>query len=152
GLWFNSRPGVIGLVVADVATQGPFAQAGIREGDRIVSINGQPVTTEAQFVGTLAAPGANAATLVIHRNGQLGSLAIQPSAVMQKIAAADPLFQYGVVLNESNPSQMIVQRVFPRTPAFYAGLRAGDVITNINGQPITSLSRLAQSLRADGNL
>jgi len=152
GLWFNSKPGVNGLVVADVAAQGPFAQAGIREGDRIVSINGLPVTTEAQFVQALSTPGASAANMVINRNGQSASVAIQPSAVMQNIAAADPLFQYGVLLNESNPAQMVVQRVFPRTPAFYAGLRPGDVITDINGQPITSLSGLTQALQAGGNL
>src|SRR5207244_1629306 len=92
GMWFNSRPGMNGLVVADVATQGPFAQAGFREGDRIVSINGQPVTTEAQFVQALMTPGAGTANIVINRNGQPFSATVQPAAVVQNIAAIDPLF------------------------------------------------------------
>jgi len=152
GLWFNSRPGMNGLVVADVATQGAFAQAGFREGDRIMSINGQPVTTEAQFVQALMTPGAQSASIIINRNGQPFSVAVQPPSVIQNIAAVDPLFQSGVLLDERNPNQMVVQRVLPRTPAFYAGLRPGDVITTINGQQITSLASLTQALQTGGNL
>lgn len=147
GLWFNTRPGMNGLVVADVATQGAFASAGFREGDRIVSINGQPVTTEAQFVHALSAPnGAQTANIVIDRNGAAQTLAIQPSAVMGGIAAVDPLFQAGLTLNQTNPNHLVVAQVFPRTPAFYAGLRPGDVINQVNGNPISWPAALTQAL------
>src|SRR5207245_8167682 len=41
---------------------------------------------------------------------------------------------------------MIVERVIPNTPAFLAGLRPGDVITRVNGSPVTSLTAVAQAL------
>jgi len=153
GVWLNSRPGMNGLVVADLADRGAFAQAGLREGDRIVSINGQPVTSESQFVQNLTMPGSQAAAVIVDRNGQQQTLTIQPSAIMQGVTAHDPLFQTGLLVDQRNPNQIIVDRVFPRTPAFYAGLRPGDVITGINGQPASSLSNLSQMLQSGaGNL
>src|SRR6185503_12309023 len=47
-----------------------------------------------------------------------------------------------------NPNQLVVDRVFPRTPAFYAGLRPGDVITTMNGNPITSVSAFTQAVQS----
>src|SRR5205814_6317045 len=55
GVWFNGRANN-GLVISDLANNGAFATAGFRAGDRIVSINGQPVSTENQFVQTLSGP------------------------------------------------------------------------------------------------
>jgi hypothetical protein len=37
--------------------------------------------------------------------------------------------------------------VFPRTAAYYAGLRPGDVITSVNGLPILTLDELALALQ-----
>src|SRR5262245_45400648 len=54
GLWV--RAGTGGLTVADVANQGALAAAGLLEGDRIVSVSGHPVTTEAQLVQLLMTP------------------------------------------------------------------------------------------------
>src|SRR5687767_15298565 len=53
GLWLSTRPGANGVVVADVANQGAIASVGFREGDRIVSINGQAVTSESAFLQAL---------------------------------------------------------------------------------------------------
>src|SRR4051794_20243832 len=126
GVWFNSRPDMRGLVIADVANQGAFATAGFREGDRIVSINGQPVSDEAQFVRSLTSPNAGqSANIVVDRNGIAQTLAIQPSAVMQNIAgssptaANNPLAQAGLTLNQTDPNHLVVGQVIPRSPAFY---------------------------------
>jgi membrane-associated protease RseP (regulator of RpoE activity) len=153
GLWFNTRPGMNGLVIADVANQGAFANAGFRENDRIVSVNGHPVTTEAQFVQALSSPNAGqTANIVVDRNGIVQTLAVQPSAVMRGVATFDPLFQAGVTLNNTDPNHLVVSQVFPRTPAFYAGLRPGDVINQINGNPISSPIALSQALAGGGIL
>jgi membrane-associated protease RseP (regulator of RpoE activity) len=149
GLWFSSQAGANGLTVGDVANQSALARAGFREGDRIVSINGQPVTTEAQFVQMLMTPAAGNQPLsvVVARDGQQQPLSVLPALVSQGIATFDPLYQAGLLLDERNPDRLVVTRVFPRTPAFYAGLRPGDVITKLNGAPITSLLSLNQALQ-----
>jgi membrane-associated protease RseP (regulator of RpoE activity) len=153
GLWFNTRPEVNGLVVADVANQGAFANVGIREGDRIMSINGQPMTSESQFVQALSSPNAGPrANIVIDRNGVAQILSVQPSAVMSGVVAPDPLYQAGLTLNQTNPNHLVVSQVFPRTPAFYAGLRPGDVINQVNGNPISSPIALTQAMSGVGGI
>ena len=149
GLWFSGQAGANGLIVGDVANQSALARAGFREGDRIVSINGQPATTEAQFVQMLMTPAAGNQPLsvVVARDGRQQPLSVQPSLVKQGIATFDPLYQAGLLLDERNPDRLVVARVFPRTPAFYAGLRPGDVIIKLNGAPITSLLSLNQALQ-----
>src|SRR5262245_44274871 len=59
GLWFGGRAAAAagsGLVISDISNNSVFANAGFREGDRIVSINNQPITTEAQFIQMLTGP------------------------------------------------------------------------------------------------
>ena len=54
GLWFNTR-GNEGLVIDDL-DNGLFATAGFREGDIIVSVNGQPVTPKPSSCNFCLAP------------------------------------------------------------------------------------------------
>ena len=146
GLWFNTRA-TNGLVISDLTNNGMFATAGFREGDQIVSINGQPVTTEAQFVQYLSGPniGTQPVQIVVIRGGQQQTLVLQPNVLTEGVVAYDPLYQYGIVIDDSNPNQIVILRVFPRTPAYYAGLRTGDVITTVGGQRITSVNMLTQA-------
>ena len=153
GLWFGRRPGVSGLVIADIAAQGAISKIGFREGDQIVSINGQPVATEADFTRLLLADNLRTqrVNVVVVRNGQQQTLVVQPSLLIQDVAAYDPWWQWGLVIDDRNPNQIVVQRVFPRTPAYYWGLRAGDVISGFGGQRIASVADLSLALqRADG--
>ena len=87
------------------------------------------------------------------RGGQRQTLSLQPTALTQGIVNYDPFYQYGIVVDDRTPNQIVVQRVYPRTPAYYAGLRAGDVITTFGGQPIVSVDAFSQSLvQANGML
>ena len=147
GLWFNTGS-ADGLVINDLTDNGMFATAGFREGDRIVSINGQPITTEAQFVQYLSGPniGTQPVQIVVIRGGQQQTLVLQPNVLTQGVVAYDPLYQYGIVIDDRNPNQIAILRVYPRTPAYYAGLRAGDVITTVGGQRITGVDMFTQAL------
>lgn len=154
GVWFNAG-GRGGLVIDDLSNNGLFATAGFRSGDQIVSINGQAVTSETQFVQYLTGPnlGTQPVQVVVLRNGQQQTLVLQPAGLTQGIVNYDPFYQYGLVIDDSRPNQYVVQRVYPRTPAYYAGIRVGDVVTTYGGQRITSLDTFSQSLaRADGQI
>jgi len=147
GVWFNSQSNN-GLVIADLANNSVFSNAGFREGDQLVSLNGRPITTEAQFVQYLTGTnlGTQPVNVIVVRNGQQQTLVLQPSALTQGIVNHDPYYQYGMIIDDRNPNQILVQRVYPRTPAYYAGLRQGDVITMLAGQQTANLNAFTQGL------
>src|SRR5262245_3224759 len=147
GLWLTPRPND-GLIITDLTANGVFATAGLREGDLIVSINGQPVTTETHVVQYLTGPaiGTDPIPVVVMRGGRQQTIVVQASLIAKSIGAYDPLYQYGIVIDDRNPNQIVVRSVYPRTAAYYAGLRAGDVITTVGDQSITNIAILAQVL------
>jgi hypothetical protein len=127
GLWFNTQPGMNGLVVADVANQGAFAGSGFRQGDRVMSINGQPVTTEAQFVQALTSPNAGqTANIVINRNGAVQTLSVQPSAIRQGIMQTAQRPNVNAPTTQSAPSGI------PGAAASGSAAAQGNVSTGAN--------------------
>lgn len=146
GVWLNAR-GNQGLIIDDISQNGVFATAGFRAGDQIVSINGHRLANETQFVQYLTAPDISGPVqIIILRDGREQTLVIQPTALQQAVVNYDPFYQYGFVVDDSNPSRLVIMRVYPRTPAYYAGFRQGDIITTLGGQRITSVDMLTQQL------
>src|SRR6478736_6161734 len=94
GLWFGNQTNN-GLIVSDIANNSVFSNVGLREGDRIVSINGQQVANESQFVQYLSSPtlGTQPVQLVVLRNGQQTTLTVQPNMLTQGVVNHDPLYQ-----------------------------------------------------------
>jgi hypothetical protein len=155
GVWFNSRAGADGLVIADVAASGAIAKIGFQEGDRIVSINATPVRAEADFVRLLLANEIrnDRVEVVVFRGGREQILYVQPALLYDEIAWYDPFWQYGLVIDDRYPDRIVVLRVYPRTPAYYAGLRAGDVIVGAGGSRIAAVDDFTRVIsEADGRL
>jgi len=147
GLWFRNMTN--GLAVSDIANSGAVAQSGLKEGDEIVSINGQPVATEREFVDQLFADheSSRPAQVVIRRNGQQQTLAIQTKPFVEEhINSDDRLHDFGLILDHADTNHVKVQAVIPRSPAFYAGVRSGDQITGFSGQRIARLADFIKSL------
>lgn len=152
GVWLVRQRGAGGesVVVSDLINDGVFAKAGLREGDQIVSIDGKPIAREAQFAQAFL--NDHSVTLVLSRKGERQSLVLHSPAVMQGAVAPEPFYQAGLLFNEQKPDDLTVQRVFTCTPAFYAGLQAGDLIVSINRQAISALGEFAKALRLGHDL
>jgi hypothetical protein len=149
GLWFN-RGGNDGLIIADVATRGAVAKLGFREGDRIVSVNGQRITAEADFVRYLLADDVrnDRVKVIIIRDGREEVVMVEPAVIIDEIAYVDndPLENFGIIVDDRYTDRIVVWRVVPRSPAFYAGIRAGDVLVSLGDQRLTGVPNLVQRL------
>jgi hypothetical protein len=140
GLWFD-RGTSDGLIINDIGT-GVISRWGFREGDRIVSVNGVQVDSQRAFIDTLFDPRwrDQRASVVIYRHGRPWTVYMYPQQLISEystVATYGPLEDYGLVLDDRYDDYVVVWRVFPRTPAYYAGLRPGDVITTFDGRRLT---------------
>jgi predicted metalloprotease with PDZ domain len=151
GLWFN-RATDRGLVVSDVGTTGAVAKLGFDEGDRIITVNGQKVASENEFVQYLLADNVRSkrVEVVVFRGDKQQMVYVEPSVLVKEYTTitVDPLEDYGLIIDDRYTDRIVIWRVIPRSPAYYAGIRAGDVITVFNGNNVTTVGALRASVRA----
>jgi regulator of sigma E protease len=132
-----------GLMVHSVAVNSSAEEAGIEPGDIILKVEGQPVHSweDMQDIVNSVEEGAEI-TLLLLRNGQEVQTTVKPKF--------DPKLQrriIGVLLCWN-----IVSQVEEGSPAYEAGIRAGDTIVSINGQAVyneESMSSALHSARED---
>src|SRR3954468_14600537 len=131
--------------VVSSVTQGGVAEvAGLRPGDRIVSFNGNANPDWDTISGDALLSPNEALPLVVDRNGQQQNLTIKPKPLtVDGETAGDLEFipDYGQVL-------VMIADVTPGSPADIAGLKGGDRIVSIGGQPAKSSEQVIQYIRA----
>ncbi len=156
-----------GVLIADVIKGSPAAEAGIRQGDVVVSINGKEVNDPSalQFLVSEIAPSTRVPVTVI-RDGDrktvtvtIGDLSeaeiprdtylVEDNRFLEGARVADlipPLRDSLEVPN--NVDGVVVAGVESNSPASSTGLRPGDVIVAINGRKIAGLSEFKELLQS----
>lgn len=128
------EPGVVGLVLPD----SPAAQAGVREGDRIIEIEGVRNPTWEQITIKEITSANRDLPVKVLRNGQELTLTVRPRL--------DPRTSVGIA-GWAEQSQVQIADVAPGMDAERQGLRRGDVIVSVNGTPIRSSFRLIEIIK-----
>ncbi len=155
-----------GVLVSDVTPDSPADSAGLRQGDVIVTLNGKEMTDASRLRNTVALAGAGEPfSMTVIRNGReknlQGTLGEQKSAATKVIETTEELF--GLQLSPLDDtaraelsvpdrvqSGMVVQQVEPDSQAARAGLKSGDVILEVNRQPIDSVAALKRAWKGTG--
>jgi serine protease Do len=155
-----------GALVSSVAGGSPAAQAGVRHGDVIVEYDGQKVGRTPELPRMVAAtPVGKKVTMKVLRDGKEMSLPLTVARLMEKeeaaVASATPdaakRGRLGVVVEPLTPETarergaadkhgVIVKSVQEGSPAELAGIRSGDVITEVNRQPLKSVEDLRKAV------
>ncbi len=163
-----------GVIVSNVQEGSAAARAGIKRGDVITSINGNPVNEPNTLRNTVAAtaPGTEVA-LTIMREGReqelrvtLGELESDaPKEGGQEGPGGEEGGERGKLGLGVTPltpelaarlelpadaSGLVVMSVDPTGPAADAGLQQGDLIEQANGQPVRSNEELRAAIKQAG--
>jgi serine protease Do len=150
-------PEVRGALVAGVSPGGPAATAGMRAGDVILSLNGQPVRDDTHLIASLAElqPGQRV-TLGVHRDGraqnvnvELGEFARPPARTARTPEPAEdqPEQVLGFTVRELTEADaqragfrgeggVVVGSVQQYGAAFERGIERNTIILSINGQRV----------------
>jgi serine protease Do len=154
-----------GAIIGMVERGSPADRAGLRAGDVIVEFNGKPVTDGEQLTALVVATAAGSRVpVVFYRAGQRQTA----SVTIEELVLDDEgrrrqgdTSQAGFGLSLMDVTQEIAQQlrlapgvdgalvesVEPFAPAANAGIRRGDVILEINREPVRSAADAVRILR-----
>ena len=160
---------VRGVLVGGVAPGSPADRAGIKTGDVITALNGQPTNDPNELRNRIAStdPGTQV-TLTLQRNGKelqvkatLDELTPKEAESKQSGSEQDgaeggPLGLTVQPLTPDDAAQLglsrgthglVVASVDPAGPAAEAGIQSGDVIVDVNRQSVATAEDLRAALR-----
>ncbi len=151
-----------GVVVGDVLEGGPAEKAGLTTGDVIQAVGGKPVTDVRGLQRVVAAlrPGTQVA-VTVNRKGKdvtLNATVGQMPTEEPVAVTPEPFERHGFAVQDLTPELreklqvkeggVLVASVEPGSPAFRRGLRPGDVILEVDRQPVKSRQDLLAMLQA----
>ncbi|MBN1807665.1 MAG: RIP metalloprotease RseP [Planctomycetes bacterium] len=138
-------------VANEIEPGSPAAVAGIRPGDRIVSINGSPVWRfEDIFVG-LVGRGSSDAVLVLRApDGSRRSIAVQPDMSSGKPVLGISPYMPARIGAETSVRGVVIRSVIDDGPASHAGLEPLDVVETVDDVPVESVAQLQSIIKGSG--
>lgn len=151
--------GNAGALVAEVTAKSPAEKAGVKSGDVVVEVNGKKVEgpRELQLLVAAIAPGTKV-NVKLMRDGKDQSVSVELGERPDLRTAAntapekpeEPDVLDGVTVGDIDPAAIkkfslpeaakgvVITEVDPDSPSADAGLKVGDVISEINREPIDS--------------
>ena len=130
------------------ADRTPAALAGLRTGDRITAVNGEPVAAWSELRWNLmqAAVDKKEASLTVERSGYGRVNAIVPAATMTALdLEGDIVGNLGIGVALPSP---VVQQVLPGGAAERGGLQVGDLLKSVDGVAVQDGVAFIELVRA----
>jgi serine protease Do len=160
-----------GVLVGDVSPSGPAQKSGVQRGDVILEVNGKPMEDSRELRMTISMMNPDStASLKLLRNGnamnvsvKLGDLPSDNEQAKTEEGSSEKALEGVTVENLSaqsarqlglpaSTSGVVVTDIDQSSPLAAAGLRTGDVIEEVNHQPVKSVSQFEEAIhKAGGN-
>lgn len=152
----TSRIGFLGLVttqdknafvVQEIAESSPAALGGVQVGDVVLSLDGKKPKDQNAWRNQIQGmePGATVKVEIL-RGGKKQKLDVKVGATSRPKLLADERPVMGITLGDATPEGVAIRRVTDASPASTAGLKAGDVITKLDGLALIDPARLESFL------
>lgn len=164
-------PNAKGALIGDVIAENPAAEAGMKPGDVILSLDGAPVDDSGDLSRKIAAykPG-DAVKVKVWRNGSEKTLTVkiaEREAEMAKDKPGEPAQQDAMTdllgmavrpvskedaarMRLGKPQGVIITKVVNGRSASEAGLRVGDIIIAANGEAVNDVDELTKIVEDQG--
>jgi regulator of sigma E protease len=133
-------------VIGRVAPDRPAAGAGLQTGDLIVSVDGRRVSHWEDLERAVAASSGRPLRLTIVRGGTTQDVVATPRLTEVR----DPIFKEARQIWELGAGPQLLPQigsVNPGSPAEKAGLKPGDVVVAVAGQPVFTPEELMQAIQ-----
>ena len=158
-----------GVVVFEIPADGPASKSDLKPGDVIVGVEGRPVTTAQQLKNEIRGKKIGApVTLDVNRFGKSIKVKVRPEAWPEEptpVVARKPAHRdesprlLGLTVEAvdkelagrfglENTEGIVVTEVEPGSAAERQGIKAGDVITEINQKPVTTPTQFRDAMKA----
>ena len=138
------------LVVLSVAGDSPAAQAGIEPGDALVEIDGREVRQADALREMLMSKSAgDEIKLAVARGDETREFSAKLGATSRPMQVSAQRVSLGLRLGDSNDKSgegLLIDLITPGSPAARAGLKRGEVVLRLNGEPIADRNQLAIAL------
>lgn len=159
-----------GALITAVEKDGPAAQAGLKIGDVVLTVQGVRADNPDVLGYRLSTAGiGNMVVLEILRNGKQQPIDVKLAKAPEVKEAAPQVVEgdnpfAGAAVAELTPKLaqklklksdvrgVVVAEIYARSPAARLGLRPADIIRGINGNPIRSVNDLTAALNAGRTL
>lgn len=166
-------PAARGAIVTSVTNGGPAERAGIKRGDVITAIDKQPVVDNNSLRNIVAgkSPGANVEVTAVRNGsdqkfqvalaelpdrqqpeseedtGSTNSTGNQKFGLTLQVLTADSAQRFGL---DADDQGLLVTKVDPNGSAANAGIRQGDVIQEVNRQPVRNVADFSAAMQRSG--
>ena len=160
-------PDAKGALVADVVKEGPAEVAGLKQGDVIVEYDGKPVNDSAELPLLVArTPVGKTVKVKVIRDKSAQHVDIKIAELKEEeVAQAESgtVERLGITVQTLTPDLaenlgldralkgVVVTQVDPDGPGAEAGLRRGDVILEVNRQPVKDSEAYKKALKDAGD-
>jgi serine protease Do len=155
-----------GVLIGDVTAKGPAAQAGLKPGDVVIKMNGQSVADSAALrlqvsqtdPGTTVPLTVRRGNSTLDLNVKLGELPADHEKTAEdrsnlqslqglQVEPLTPAVRQQLHLGQESHG-VVISQVDPNGAAAAAGIREGDVVEEVNHQPITRVSEFEQAMQS----
>ncbi|MBL7251344.1 DegQ family serine endoprotease [Alloalcanivorax sp. C16-2] len=146
-----------GVVITNVLEDSAAAEAGLKAGDVVRAVDGQPVNRASDLRNKVGlSPVGEKITLSILRDGKERRVTAVISESSQQAGDGDAVSSHlkGAAMRDLRQGELshvdrgvLVENVERNSPAWRAGLRGGDVIINANRQDVASMDELSSAVK-----
>ena len=169
-------PAARGAIVTSVTAGGPAERAGLKRGDVVTAINSQPVIDSNSLRNQVASlkPGSTA-NVTVARNGRDQTVPVTLAELPDRRRpdtedtssngngagvnnsrfglrlqplTADAASRYGL---DADDQGLLVTQVDPSGSAATAGIRQGDLIQEVNRQPVRNFAEFSSAIQQSGS-